>query len=556
MAHPHHRQYGHAIATPPCSNTADPAQYLTFELDSEGWNNVRFAVENALVIAGLTCRTLVLPPPDTIRHVSRTHTEVFSLHEFVQFDPRLSIISMDEFLERETRNSTGRFAADPPPRNSGPFLWAHLRSRGIDPNWRPSSHCVLFGQASGSSQDVTSSERHFCERREALGYDTALAKAWLLHLASLNCCPLGVPAGHRCRWMVEWSRMAWPFYTFLKARDAGTDRWAKRLVRDGMGYKDNIVAAAMSIIHRLNKGARASSQIDTGTMIAATANTSFFAAHVRRGDLKGRTSATDQGFFRALGTLTNMSASAVKGGEPEQAQVLFVSSMEPKSYFDPLLSSKCSIFMLSDFDGVMEAHGLRPQVHGGLVEQVVAAHAQLFVGTDTSTFSSYIIRLRGYLGLSLESAQLVSLSGHIHHLKESDKPRAPWFDREWSDAWKDIDEKDAVDAPLVRLPALSNVSVTRRTWSRVPPSAKLASMLRGGDVCADMAVGNMSAMRASALDEQFTRCTCAFIVGDNYNQGRSIEGKVVAGKYHPPANLSSLQWEGLANPKTAAYSCV
>ena len=74
-------------------------------------------------------------------------------------------------------------------------------------------------------------------------------------------------------------------------------------------------------------------------------------------------------------------------------------------------------------------------------------------------------------------------------------------------------------------------------------------MLRGGDVCAGLAVGNMSALRASALDEQFTRCTCAFIVGDNTNQGRSIQGKLVGGKYLPPANLSFSQWQGLlANP--------
>ena len=554
-AHPHRRQYGHALTTPRCSNAADPPQYLTFELDSEGWNNVRFTIENALVIAGLTCRTLVLPPPDTILHVSRTDSEVFSLNEFVRFDPSLSVISMDEFLEHETRKSAGRFAADPPPRISGPFLWAHLRSHGTDPNWRPSNHCVLFGQASGSSQDMTSSERHFCESREVLGYDATLAKSWLMHLACLNCCPLGVPAGRRCRWMVEWSRMAWPFYTFLKARDAGTDRWAKRLVRDGMGYSDGIMAAAMSIVHHLKKAAEPS-QLGTGARTAATRNASFVAAHVRRGDLKGRTSATDQGFFRALGTLANMSAAVInEGDEPKQAQVVvFVSSLEPKSYFDPLLSLNCSIFMLSDFDGVMEAHGLRPQVHGGLVEQVVAAYAEKFVGTDTSTFSSYIIRLRGYLGLSLESARLVSLSGRTVHLKESDKPRNPWFDREWSDAWKDIDEKDTVDAPLVLLPALSNNSATRRSWSRVPPSAELASMLRGGDVCAGLAVGNMSALRASALDEQFTRCTCAFIVGDNTFGGRaaglhSMQGKLVAGKYLPPANLSFSQWQGLlVNP--------
>ncbi|KAH8056366.1 hypothetical protein JL722_7675 [Aureococcus anophagefferens] len=41
--------------------------YLTFELDSGGWNNVRMGVETMLAIAHVTRRTLVLPPRESAR---------------------------------------------------------------------------------------------------------------------------------------------------------------------------------------------------------------------------------------------------------------------------------------------------------------------------------------------------------------------------------------------------------------------------------------------------------------------------------------------------------
>ena len=46
-----------------CFPAADPEKYLAFDVDIGGLNNIRMAFEYVVVLAAISGRTLVLPPP-------------------------------------------------------------------------------------------------------------------------------------------------------------------------------------------------------------------------------------------------------------------------------------------------------------------------------------------------------------------------------------------------------------------------------------------------------------------------------------------------------------
>ncbi|KAL7518306.1 hypothetical protein ACHAWX_003150 [Stephanocyclus meneghinianus] len=50
------------------SNTFWKTKYLTFEMDSSGWNNMRLGLENVMILAHAMGRTLVMPPKRQLAH--------------------------------------------------------------------------------------------------------------------------------------------------------------------------------------------------------------------------------------------------------------------------------------------------------------------------------------------------------------------------------------------------------------------------------------------------------------------------------------------------------
>lgn len=151
------------LAAPPSLGV----QYLTFEPDEGGWNNIRMALETAVVLALATGRTLVLPPQQTFyllnkKHEEKEHKTTFGFDDFYHFDsvlaehPGLSILTFEEFLKREAMTGhlidpQTKLPSFPPenrtnwnnlPRNwestkggHGKALWGWLRSVTTNLDW-------------------------------------------------------------------------------------------------------------------------------------------------------------------------------------------------------------------------------------------------------------------------------------------------------------------------------------------------------------------------------------------------------------------------------------
>ena len=85
-------------------------RYLTFEPDTGGWNNLRMSLENLIVLAAVSGRTLVLPP-DQIMYLlesragdprrGRSYADFFNLTENTELLRRVPIITSKKFLAIE-----------------------------------------------------------------------------------------------------------------------------------------------------------------------------------------------------------------------------------------------------------------------------------------------------------------------------------------------------------------------------------------------------------------------------------------------------------------------
>jgi hypothetical protein len=228
----------------------------------------------------------------------------------------------------------------------------------------------------------------------------------------------------------------------------------KRFVRDRIHYREDLFARAERIVEALG------------------GSFAFSCLHVRRNDfqykaMKGVSGAQILNNTRALFSkaetlyiatddriVASRSAPDFDPASPGRAS--------NRSYFSPLSSHFRTAF-LSDFLGPHLARDTHPRLLG-CIDQIICSRARVFVGTYFSTFTSYIQRLRGYMGDVRHKGIL------YHHLRYPEDYRThdgqglrlagslgrtgpswsaipgghPFWGREYLEAWEDT------EAPIFR----------------------------------------------------------------------------------------------------------
>ena len=100
------RSFRSPFADPPSQTLLD-TKYVTFQPDSGGWNNIRMSMENIFIIAAALGRTIVLPSPMPLYLLKADTAEKHKgFADFYplwtdEFQKRVPVISMEEFLKRE-----------------------------------------------------------------------------------------------------------------------------------------------------------------------------------------------------------------------------------------------------------------------------------------------------------------------------------------------------------------------------------------------------------------------------------------------------------------------
>ena len=447
-----------------------PTQYLTFEPDHGGWNNIRMAMETTLVMAHAMGRTLVLPPEKGMYLLGRDqdkHKTQFTFNDFFHLDSiaveheGFNVITTEEFLRREgvagnlKDHKTGKVVKPPNDEVNwngkalGP-LEQYLRTVGVFPTgWNP-DQCVAAIPASRDPKDVAAlkqtmedimtgkygpfpdNEKDYDDKptpvdapvaerlRELLGgrtklcvYDEELQNAPVIHMSVQR------GAGDK-------SRLLTHFYAFLFFQSYMDDLYYKRFVRDHVRYIDSIVCAAARVVSALRERIKSLGKDPDGI---------YDSFHVRRGDFQYKK--------------TRIPAEEIYDRSKEQlteGTTIFVATDErDKSFFDPL-KKHYTLFFLDDF--MDQIKGINSN-YFGMIDQLIASRGRIFFGTWFSTLSGYINRMKGYASRKDKVDGYLEGKLNSYYFNPSDREKyqmvvykpvkLPIYMREFPTAWRDID---------------------------------------------------------------------------------------------------------------------
>ena len=181
--------------------------------------------------------------------------------------------------------------------------------------------------------------------------------------------------------------------------------------------------------------------IDALQAMADAKGRPWAAAHVRRGDFQ-----FDKAKVEASAVVDALDDKA----KPAGASLVYVATDErTKAWFDPLRAAGYDLFFLDDF--LDDANPCCPALRAaldedpnwaGMVEQLVAAASDVFLGTWWSTFTGYITRVRGYR--HKRNATFYVLKEYRDAFVRRSPPPggAAWW-REWPTAFELIDDAPA-----------------------------------------------------------------------------------------------------------------
>mmetsp|Transcript_23528 Transcript_23528/g.39199 ORF Transcript_23528/g.39199 Transcript_23528/m.39199 type:complete len:733 (+) Transcript_23528:13-2211(+) len=247
------------------------------------------------------------------------------------------------------------------------------------------------------------------------------------------------------------NRLLTHFYSYLFFASAAEERAAKRYMRDRMRYHDSIFCTASRVVEKLlylqpiflrRSSSRSSSrhiqsrhEIDTSTSTSninignamslellqqlegeessgggeggGGGSTEYKAAvqaglvaplyvafHIRRGDFQQKHTRLPA---EKIVQLTRKLVPDAK------KRIAYIATDERnRSFFAPFDAEYGAVYFLDDLKKGTDIDSIN-QNHVGMVEQVICASADIFIGTPLSTFTAYITRMRGFMNRTISS---------------------------------------------------------------------------------------------------------------------------------------------------------
>lgn len=404
-------------------------RYLSYEQWNGGFNNVRMSLEMAAALAFALNRTLVWPPGKDI--YLRGKGGMDDYYDRSELSAVLRVVSYDDFARDVGLDRSSAVTKSPPPPKNAPFA----RLIGA-PGVTVMDKARLGGKI--GSQTVVCVPR--CPKGPGDDPDDGYKR--LQHYANGDMKTVDAAEFDTTRVLHIREVLLGNFYNFLWFRTSRVDAAVKRMVRDHIHFREDIVRRAEAIIDALG------------------GHFSYSCMHVRRNDFQFKEAwvsaeaivSNTRGLLRKGETLYIATDDAPQRRHHSVGKISFDPAKPAQanhSWFAPL-SNEYPTRFLSNFKGRLD--GRTPPRQFASIEQLVCARARVFVGTYLSTMTSYVHRLRGYMA-DVPSKQFLYIGHKYPHDYRRNAPHAglgrtgptwgvikgghPFWGREYKEAWED-----------------------------------------------------------------------------------------------------------------------
>lgn len=356
-------------------------RYVTFDADKAGVNNIRLVFEYVVVIAAITGRTLVLPPKSSwylINHgpmpkeLQGGFTHISDLYDIDALAKVIPVINTEEFIDEAFDHISipEAFLGDVPSTETAnrEFVeaWSSWLLKNTElPGWNPYD-TVIAVPSIDKAQCGPHFEEAYLDFRTPVEFTPKINAAPVLHFPSNG----------------EYRSLG-PVATMLACADETLPKLARRLIKHHVRIHQDIIDVAEVIVERL----KAKLEDEFGTP-------NYDAIHIRRNDFQ----------YEQTQIGVKPIADNIMPLLDRDLPIYIATDEDREEIYSDLRRHLGAPIILSwrDISGLSQ----RPIPYAwiGPIEQLVCAPARRFIGTDLSTFTSYIHRLRGYLPAADDNA--------------------------------------------------------------------------------------------------------------------------------------------------------
>lgn len=359
-------------------------KYVTFYVDCGGFNNIRIGFEHAVIMAWMHKRTLVLPPAQPWylldfgpmkRDPPKGESGKSNYDMFMDIEDMkksIAIITTDEFLKREkdSLNVPAEYLSGIDGKNEALNKWMDSHDQFMKISFNPIENAVCHPSVAEyqASADLGS---------QAGGKSGLLARASMIDARKLK----EFTADHAAKKILHFpSCKGGPDFRYM-GQTGAVVLWSD------LEHWQKFAYQMMRFVHYIPKVAEIAAKV-----VARLGLFQYSSLHIRRNDLQ-----YPENFIPAEKSLENV------GKLLKQGETLYIATDEPQpDFFAPFEKAGHKVYRWQDFfteKGGNVLNGIDiPRKNIGHIEQMICSGGRWFAGTRASTFSSFIFRLRGYVG--------------------------------------------------------------------------------------------------------------------------------------------------------------